>query len=131
MKPNVVLVVSSLFSVLLFTCHVADDIVRGFEEGDLSNLPAVPIAVVWLYGAVLLTGRRSGYVVLLLPSLLAVAIPVVHMRGAGVGVGGSIAASEGAFFFVWTLLGLGVSGLFSLVLCVRGLWSLRGGRGAA
>jgi hypothetical protein len=37
------------------------------------------------------------------------------MKGAG--VGGAIAKSSGAFFFIWTLLAL-----FSVVLCVGGLW---------
>ena len=42
------------------------------------------------------------------------------MKGAG--VGGAIAKSSGAFFFIWTLLALGVTALFSIVLSVRGLW---------
>jgi heme exporter protein D len=40
----------------------------------------------------------------------------------------------GHLFFVWTLLAIGVIGLFSAILCVRGLWSLpwrRSGRVAA
>jgi hypothetical protein len=32
------------------------------------------------------------------------------------------------FFFVWTLLALGASAAFSLILSVWGLWSLRTGR---
>ena len=42
------------------------------------------------------------------------------MKGAG--VGGAIAKSSGAFFFIWTLLALGVTALFSVILSVRGLW---------
>jgi hypothetical protein len=45
------------------------------------------------------------------------------MRGAG--VGGEFAKSSGAFFFVWTLLALGVTGTFSVILSMYGLWSLR------
>ena len=45
------------------------------------------------------------------------------MRGAGL-VGGEIANSSGVFFWVWTLIALGVSGSFSVILSVRGLWSL-------
>src|SRR5437667_71069 len=44
----------------------------------------------------------------------------------GAGVGGEIAKASGAFFFVWTLLALGVTAIFSLILSVRGLWSLPG-----
>jgi len=47
-------------------------------------------------------------------------VPVIHMKGAG--VGGAIAKSSGAFFFIWTLLALGVTALFSIILSARGLW---------
>ncbi len=53
-------------------------------------------------------------------SLLELVVPVVHMKGAG--VGGAIATSNGAFFFIWTLLALGVTALFSVMLSARGLW---------
>jgi hypothetical protein len=46
------------------------------------------------------------------------------MKGAG--VGGAIAASSGGFFFIWTLLALGVTALFSVILAARGLWELTG-----
>lgn len=124
MKHNVVLTITSLLSILLFTFHLADDIVRGFEKGGVSNLTAVPILVVWLYGTVILAERRSGYVIILLGSLLGVGVPVIHMMGKGVGVASGIAASSGGFFFIWTLIVLGVTTLFSLILSLRGLWSL-------
>jgi hypothetical protein len=120
MKQNVTLTIASLLSVLLFTLHLADDIVRGMEPGTLSNLIAVPILAVWLYGTLVLAGKRSGYVIILLASLLGMVVPVVHMKGAG--VGGAIAQSNGAFFFIWTLLALGVTALFSVILSARGLW---------
>ena len=47
-----------------------------------------------------------------------------HMRGAGV-VCGRIANSSGVFFWVWTLIALGVSSTFSPILSPSGLWSLR------
>src|SRR6266446_3641289 len=104
MKHNVMLTVASLLSILLMTFHLTDDIVRGMEPGTLPNLIAVPIFVVWLYGTLVLAERRSGYVIILLGSLLGLAVPVVHMMGKGVGVGGNIAKSSGAFFFVWTII---------------------------
>ena len=128
MKHSVMLTIASLFSILLFTFHLADDIVRGMEPGKLSNLTAVPIFVVWLYGTLVLTERRSGYIILLLGSLLGLAVPVIHMRGKGVGVASGIANSSGGFFFVWTLIALGVIALFSVILSARGLWGLRRGR---
>jgi hypothetical protein len=124
MKYNL-LTITSLLSIILLTFHLADDIVRGFEKGGVSNLTAVPIFVVWLYGTLVLAERRSGYIIILLGSLLGLGVPVIHMMGKGVGVYGPIANSSGAFFFVWTLIALGVTSLFSVILAVRGLWSLR------
>jgi hypothetical protein len=126
MKPNVMLTIASLLSILFMTFHLADDINRGMEKGGLSNLVAVPILIVFLYGTLVLAGRRSGYVIILIVSFLGLGIPVIHMKGAG--VGGAVANSSGGFFFVWTLIALGVTALFSVILSVRGLWSLRGGQ---
>jgi hypothetical protein len=120
MKQNLVLTIASLLSILFVTLHTADDIVRGMEPGTLSDLIVLPILVVWLYGTLVLAGKRSGYVIILLGSLLGVLVPVIHMKGAG--VGGAIAKSDGGFFFIWTLLALGVTALFSVILSIRGLW---------
>ncbi|HEX7419940.1 MAG TPA: hypothetical protein VF505_08630 [Thermoanaerobaculia bacterium] len=122
MKHNVMLTIASLLSLLLLTLHLADDIVRGFEKGGVENLIAVPISVVWLYGTLVLAERRSGYVIILLGSLLGLVVPVIHMMGKGVGVHSRIANSSGALFFVWTLITIGVTSLFSVILSVRGLW---------
>jgi hypothetical protein len=129
MKHNLLLTIASLLSVLFFTLHLADDIVRGFEPGGLSNLiGGVLISVVWLYATLVLAGRRAGYVILLLGSLLGLGIPFIHMRGTGVGVASGIANSSGGFFFVWTLIALGVTTLFSVILSAHGLWSLQRGQ---
>jgi hypothetical protein len=120
MKPNVMLTIASLLSIMFMTFHLTDDILRGMEPGTLSNLIAVPILVVWLYGTLALAERRLGYVIILLESLLGLVVPVIHMKGAG--VGGAIAKSSGAFLFIWTLLALGVTALFSVILSARGLW---------
>ena len=126
MKQTATLTIMSLLSILLFTFHLADDIVRGMEKGQLSDLVAVPILVVWLYGTLVLSERRSGYIIILVGSLLGSLVPVVHMMGKGVGVGSRIGNTSGALFFVWTLIALGVTALFSVILSLRGLWSLRG-----
>jgi hypothetical protein len=125
MKQNLLLTIASLLSVLFMTFHLADDIVRGMEPGGLSSLIAVPILVVLLYGTLVLAERRSGYVIILLGSLLLLVVPIIHMKGKGVGVASGIANSSGGFFFVWTLIALGVTALISVILSVRGLWSLR------
>ena len=128
MKHNVMLTIASLLSILFMTFHLTDDIIRGMEKGGVSSLVAVPILVVWLYGTLALAERRSGYVIILLGSLLGLVVPFIHMMGKGVGVGSNIANSSGAFFFVWTLLALGVTALFSVILSVRGLWSPQWGQ---
>lgn len=124
MKQNALLTIASLLSVLFLTFHLADDIVRGYEKGGLSNLIAVPIVVLWLYGTLVLAGRRSGFIIILLLSLFGLLVPLIHMQGKGVGLASRVAGSSGAFFFVWTLIAISVTALFSIVLSVRGLWSL-------
>jgi hypothetical protein len=127
MKNNVTLTVTSLLTILFLTFHLSDDIVRGFEPGGFKHLTGIVTVTVWLYGTLVLSGRRSGYIIILLGSLLASLMPLAHMRGAGL-VGGRIAGSSGMFFWVWTLMAAGMTGLFSIVLSVRGLWSLRRGK---
>jgi hypothetical protein len=122
------LTTASVLSVLLFSLHLADDIVRGMEPGTLTNLTAVPIFVFWLYGALVLAERRSGYIITLLGGLFSLVVPLAHMRGRGVGVTGSLANSSGHFFFVWTVIAIGVTGLFSAILSAHGLWGLRRGQ---
>src|SRR5215469_3500282 len=120
MKPKVMLIISSLLSILFITLHMTDDIVRGMEPGTLFDLIVVPILAVWLYGTLVLAERRSGYAIILLGSLLGLLVPVIHRKGAG--VGGTLAKSSGAFFFIWMLIALGVTALFSVILSARGLW---------
>jgi hypothetical protein len=125
LKNNAPLTVASLLSILFLTFHLADDIVRGYEKGGLSNLIAVPIVVLWLYGTLVLNGRRSGFIINLFLSLFALIVPIIHMKGRGVGLAGRVAGSSGAFFFVWTLLAISVTALFSIVLSIHGLWGVR------
>ena len=125
MKNSVMLTITSLLLVLFLTFHLAHDIVRGFEPGGLSNLVGgVLITVVLVFGILVLAERRSGYIIMLLGSLLGTLMPMAHMRGVGL-VGGRMVNSSGRFFFVWTLMALGVTALFSVILSLRGLWSLR------
>jgi hypothetical protein len=126
MKQNVSLTIASLLSILLTTLHLADDVVRGFEKGS-SSLFAVPVLVIWLYGTLMLAERRSGWIIILLGSVLGVLAPILHFRATGAIARGEIAQSSGGFFFVWVLIALGVTSLFSLVLSARELW--RVGRG--
>jgi len=125
MKNSVMLTISSLLLVLFLTFHLAGDIVYGFEPGGLANLiVVVPFSVVWLYGTLVLAERRSGYIIMFLLSLFSLVVPYVHMKGKGVGVTSRLGGTGGHFFFVWTLIAIGVLGLFSAILSARGLWSL-------
>ena len=131
MKRSLMLTIASLLSILFFTFHLAHDIVRGIEPGTLTNLPAIPIFVFWLYGTLVLAERRSGYIITLLGGLFALVVPLSHMRGRGVGVASRLAGSSGHFFFVWILIAIGVTGLFSVILSTHELWDLRKRSGGA
>ncbi len=124
MKENAIVVVTSLLSIVLLTLHVTDDIVRGISKAEPSNTALLILAVL-LYGTLVLAERRSGHVIMLLVGLFAVAMPVIHMRGAHYG---EIAKSAGGFFFVWTLWALGGLGGVTVMLSARGLWGLRRGQ---
>ncbi len=121
MKRNVMLTITSLLSILFMTFHFTDDVVREMSPGGATIGVAVPILVVWLYGTLVLAERRSGYVIILVGSLFALGMPIVHMTGTGIG-------KSSGFFFVWTLMALGVTALFSVILSARGLWGLRSGQ---
>jgi hypothetical protein len=127
MKHTVTLTITSLLTILFATIHLADDIVRGFSPGGFSNLVAILFLVVWLFATVVLPERRSGLVIILVGSLPASGLPVIPMTNKGI-AGGPIAGSPGAFFFAWTLIAVGVTAIFSVILSARGLWSLRRGR---
>jgi hypothetical protein len=123
MHHTVTLTITSLLSILFASFHLADDVVRGIDPGGIATFNGVLIMVVWLYGTLVLAGRRSGYVIVLLLSIGGAGVSLLHMTGVGL-VGGRIANSSGKFFWVWTLLALGVTATFSAILSARGLWSL-------
>jgi hypothetical protein len=125
MKQNVPLTISSLLSIVLFTVHVAHDFVFGLDSMSRpETLTYLLIMLVSLYGTVELAGRRLGYVITLVLGVLSAGLPVLHTAGS------ARSASRG-FYFVWVLLVLGATGVFSAVLAARGLWrSFRAGRPA-
>lgn len=125
MKDRIALSITSVLSILLFTVHWADDVARGIDKGGAGAFWAFFVLAAWLYGALLLAERRSGLVIILVASVLGVGIPVLHMRAVGL-AGGKFNNPTGVFFWVWTLLALGVTAAFSLILSARSLWNLRG-----
>jgi len=125
MKRSVMLTIASLLSILLIMLHVTDDIVRGMDKAGPANLIAIAILVVWLYGTLVLTERRPGYIITLIGGIIATVVPVIHLRGTGIV---NVVKSSGGFFFLWTLFALGLLGIFSIILSVRGLWNPQWGQ---
>jgi hypothetical protein len=127
MKHQVTLTITSLFSILLFSLHWADEVARGLEPGTVSAVGGLLILAVWLSATLVFAERRLGLVIILLGSILASGVPVLHMQGRGL-VGGSYANASAMLFWVWTNIALGASGMLSFVLTARALWTLRRGR---
>ena len=122
MKRSDMLTITSLISILMLLFHLSDEVVRGFEPGRLNNVTGALILVVWLLGTLPLAGRRSGYIIILLGSILGTGIPVLHMMGSGL-VGPRVVNSGRVLFWVLTLMTLEVTAIFSLVLSALALWS--------
>jgi len=122
LKQTTVLIVLSLLNALFFALHLTGDIVFGLEEGGREILVGVLILAVYLYGAVGLPERLAGYIVLMLGGLASAALPVLHT---GKPLGERFAELPGGFFFIWTLLTTGATGLVAFVLSVQIIWSLR------
>ena len=117
MKPNVLLTVTSLVSILLLSIHVTLDIVRGVDKWGPPSLVGVLILVVLLYGTLVLAERRSGLVIMLLAGLFAAAMPVIHWRVS--------LTKPNTFLFIWTLFALGAVGTLTAILAARGMRSRR------
>ncbi len=124
MKQTAMLTTASLLTILLMTFHLTGDILFGMASPRFANLFAVLVFVIWLYGTLVFAGRRAGYIVILLGSLLGLLVPVIHMKGTRGVIGGEIGTSGQAFIFVWTLLALGITATFSIILSARALLSL-------
>ena len=124
MKQDATLTTASLLTILFMTFHMAGDILFKMSPAGLINLLVIFIFVVQLYGTLVLRGRRAGYIIILFASILGLVIPVVHMKGTRGLIGGNIGASGQAFLFVWTLLALGVTATFSIILSASALLSL-------
>ena len=120
MKPNTALIVLSLLNALFFGLHLTGDIVYGIEEGGREILVGVLIFAVYLYGAVGLPERLAGYIILLLGGLASAALPYMHTARP---LGERFAELPGGFFFIFTLLTMGATGLVAFVLSVQAIWN--------
>jgi len=124
MKQTALLTTASLLSILFMTLHMTGDILFKMSPAGLVNLFVVLVFVVQLYGTLVLSGRRAGYIIIFLGSVLGLVIPVVHMKGTRGLLGGDIGNSGQAFLFVWTMLALGITATFSIILSASALLSL-------
>ena len=124
MRHDTALTVTSLLAVLLMALHLASDVVLGLDQFDRGMVIGILILAVPLWAAVALRGRRAGYIILLLFSVMATGIPVLHMPAAGLKP--EFLVRPGVYLFVFTVLALGATAAVSFALCVQGLWSLRG-----
>ena len=119
MTNDRMLTVTSLLAVVLLSLHVTDDVVRGLEKDGALNLVIVPILAFLLWATLVLARPRWRYVILFLGALFTAAMPVIHLRT----MSGEFVASGGGFFTIWLLIALGVTGIFSALLALRGLWA--------
>src|ERR1700736_2473926 len=90
MKQTAMLTTASLLTILFITLHLTGDILFKMAPAGLVNLFAVLVLVVQLYGTLVLGGRRAGYIIIFLGSVLGLLIPVVHMKGPRGLLGGDI-----------------------------------------
>ena len=122
MKQTDLLCATSMLSVFLLTLHISQDIVFGFDRAGLNHLVGVAILLVIACGAMLLRERRSGKVIMLLGGVMAAGMLPLHMRH---GLRPEFLEKDGALLFIWTLYLLGVTGAFSIILAIDGLFARR------
>ncbi len=123
MKPNLALRVASLLSLLFMTFHLTHDVIRQAEGAVKYPIPVFVFAL-WLYGTLVLADRGWGHVIMLFGGLFGAGMIIVHSHGIVVG-------KSGGFFFVWTLFALSTTGWVTMILSVRGLWTMFRSRRAA
>ncbi len=129
MKDNIILTISSLVTIVLTIFHITSDIALGIDKPGLGLLFIVaPIVVVLLYGTLVLAGRPLGYLIILVGSIFGLIVPYLHLSSPHIG---EHAVSSGGYFFIWTLIAMAATSLFSVILSLRGLWSLRDTRPGA
>jgi hypothetical protein len=115
MRQPVALTVSSLLTILLTTFHITDDTLHAKEGIDATGtIIVLAIMLVMLVGTVDLAGRRWGFVLMVLGGLAALYMPFLHTLGPR--------ATRWGFFFVWTMIAMGVIGAYTALLSARELW---------
>ena len=115
MKQNLTLTIVSLLTLVLFSLHLTQDVLHDKAGLDLTGtIICLAIMIVFLYGTVELAGRRGGYVIMILAGLASAYMPFLHTMGPR--------ATRWGFLFIWTMLAMGVTGIFMAILSARALW---------
>ena len=115
MRQNITLTIMSLFTLVLFSVHLTDDVLHDKAGLDTQGtIICLAIMIVLLYGAIVLAGRRLGYVIMLLGGLASAYMPFLH------GLGPS--STRWGFEFIWTMLAMAATGLFAAILASQALW---------
>ena len=115
MKQNLTLTIVSLLTLVLFSLHLTQDVLHDKAGLDLTGtIICLAIMIVFLYGTVELAGRRGGYVIMIMAGLASAYMPFLHTMGPR--------ATRWGFLFIWTMLAMGVTGIFMAILSARALW---------
>ncbi len=118
MSERATLTVTSVLGVLLFIVHWTQDVVVGIDTVGIQSYGGVALMVLWLSAATILRDRRAGKVTLLLFSILAAGMPVLHLKGSRIL---EIARGDGGLLYLLVLLTLAVTATFSAILAIREL----------
>lgn len=115
MKQHPTLTIVMLITIVLTSLHFTHDILHdsdGLAPGEVAIMLA--ILLILLIGTVMLAGRQAGFVIMLLGGLAAAYMPFLHGMGPR--------ATRWGFAFIWTMLAMGVTGLFGAILSAQALW---------
>ena len=115
MKQNLTLTIASLITIVLTSLHFTHDNLHDKQGVDLVGVTILlGIMLLLVYATIELAGRRLGYVIIALGGLAAAYMPYLH------GMGPS--STRWGFLFIWTMLAMGVSGLFAAILAAQALF---------
>jgi len=109
---------SSVLGVVLFIVHWSQDVAFGIDRIGLASYGGVAICTLWLSSATILRDRRAGKVILLMFSILAAAMPSLHLKGTRIA---ELARGEGGLAYLVVMFTLAVSAAFATILTVREL----------
>jgi hypothetical protein len=123
MNSHQLLTVTSLLSLVLLSIHVPDDIAHGFDSAGPINFIAIAVLAFFIYATLIHRERLAGRIVMLLTGVLAVGMPLIHLRSTHIN---ETAQASGGAFFIWTLWALGVTGILGIGLAVQELARRRG-----